>query len=245
MYTTIRSIELVHSVASKLVYASSRDYDGNRERRFNEAMGEAVEKVRHTLKCIYSVLYYPLPLALHTLLCNMCEDLKVLNQVFSYVVNSVVVDLNKREVVRALTIDSDTYYICLLFKALCKRFSAMCTKQELAIDVIERELAPIYAYIHKAYEELIKHELSYVRRVLGELQKEYEYRDMERHHKTLAEIEAVTEKLSIRSLTIDQVKKAEKEKRMNKRVMIAYAGLQKEFVEVLRGYTEAKVYTRR
>jgi CRISPR-associated protein Csx1 len=222
VYTSIRSAEIVHSVAEKLVYAA-REF-GSIEAEFNRVLGGVVRKSLHAIRCIYTALYYPFPLALHIFLCRMCKDLDVVRDVDSYVVNSITIDHSKREIRRSLTIDSDTYYIYSLLKALCLRASAMCGEIEPSIDTLETELVPVYRLIHSSYEELIRHELSDIRRNVKALMQKPEHYKLRGSHITLAELHELLHSKEARE---------KREKRMNRRVMIAHAGLQKEFVTIL------------
>jgi len=222
VYTTIKSVEVVHSIAEKLVYAL-REFSSV-EAEFNRILGGVVRKALHAVRCIYTALYYPFPLALYTFSCNMCRELDALRDVDSYVINSITIDHSKREIRRPLTIDSDTYYIYSLLKALCLRASAMCREAEPSIDMLEAELVPVYRLVHASYEELIRHELSDIKRNVKALMQKPEHYKLRGLHITLAELYELLHPKEARE---------EREKRMNRRVMIAHAGLQKEFITVL------------
>ena len=145
------------------------------------------------------------------------------------VFSAIEIHRDKHEIVIPLTIDSDTYYVYLSLKALCKRISPLCEEvgkeasPSIDIEALENGIAPIYALIHVSYRELIMHELSNIKRGYKALMQKCQR--LQGSYTSLAELEAIR---------IEKEKKEEKkEERMDKRIMIAHAGLQKQFVEVL------------
>jgi CRISPR-associated protein Csx1 len=220
VYTSVKSIEVVHNIANKFVYASSKEYSFI-EAELGKSIGGVLGKTLSTLRYMYSALYYPLPLALHTFLCTMYKDLEVVEHIEEVVVNKIIVDHVKHGIIRPLTMDSDIYYIYLLLKALRQRLSTTCREPELSIDTLRLELAPIYKYIHTSYENLIEHELSQVKLIVDKVLQKPEYQSLQGLYRTLAELEVSEDR-----------RETKEKKRMDKRIMIAHAGLQKEFVAV-------------
>jgi len=227
-YTNVKSIELVHSIASKFAYAWDRKYN-HIEEELNKTMSDKARKALRILRPLYSALYYPMPLALYTLACTKCKDLDALSSVEECVFSAIEIHRDKHEIVIPLTIDSDTYYVYLSLKALCKRISPLCEEvgkeasPSIDIEALENGIAPIYALIHVSYRELIMHELSNIKRGYKALMQKCQR--LQGSYTSLAELEAIR---------IEKEKKEEKkEERMDKRIMIAHAGLQKQFVEVL------------
>ena len=219
VHSQVKTIELVHALSEKPIYTSSNEFEEGviRFKELEEVRGRALSALRY----IYSALYYPLPLALYSFLCNMCSDVEEFRKADEYVAKAVRIVREEREdgsprceVVKPLTIDPDTYYVYWLVKALCYRVK--CEEGEPTLEYLKGVVVLIYRLIHEAHVELIWQELSRFEREIKDIMSTPKYQQLKGEWVPYPELK----------------EERDSDRQMDRRIMIAHAGLQKDFIEV-------------
>ena len=231
VYENVRSVLLVHSIPEFIDFSHVVESDESLKSKFLPVKIDLTNKVSSVLRdirCIYSSLYYPLPLALHYFLHrDVCECIDSLTNVLDRVTDYVVVDYgdpNSPTIVRPITVNPDTLYIYYIARALCKRIGGH-SGEAPTIDYIKSEVMPIYEYIHESLPILIGQELSNLERLGKDLKDLQNYQSLKGTWKTLDEVRLLVK----RSSGSEESKK----RRPDKRILIAHAGFQDEFIQIL------------
>jgi CRISPR-associated protein Csx1 len=231
VYENVRSILLVHNIPEFIDFSHVVESDESLKSKFLPVKIDLTNKVSSVLRdirCIYSSLYYPLPLALHYFLHkDVCECIDSLTNVLDRVIDYVVVDYgdpNSPTIVRPITVNPDTLYIYYIARALCKRIGGH-SGEAPTIDYIKSEVMPIYEYIHESLPILIGQELSNLERLGKDLKDLQNYQSLKGTWKTLDEVRLLVK----RSSGSEESKK----RRPDKRILIAHAGFQDEFIQIL------------
>jgi CRISPR-associated protein Csx1 len=231
VYENVRSVLLVHTIPEFIDFSHVVESDESLKSKFLPVKIDLTNKVSSVLRdirCIYSSLYYPLPLALHYFLHkDVCECIDSLTNVLDRVIDYVVVDYgdpNSPTIVRPITVNPDTLYIYYIARALCKRIGGH-SGEAPTIDYIKSEVMPIYEYIHESLPILIGQELSNLERLGKDLKDLQNYQSLKGTWKTLDEVRLLVK----RSSGSEESKK----RRPDKRILIAHAGFQDEFIQIL------------
>jgi CRISPR-associated protein Csx1 len=231
VYESIRSILLVHSIPEFIGFSNMVESDESLKSKFLPVKIDLTNKVSSVLRdirCIYSSLYYPLPLVLYYFLHrDVCGCIDSLTNVLDRVTDYVVVDYgdpNSPTIVRPITVNPDTLYIYYIARALCKRIGGH-SGEAPTIDYIKSEVIPIYEYIHESLPILIGQELSNLERLGKDLKALQNYQSLKGTWKTLDEVRLLVK----RSSGSEESKK----RRPDKRILIAHAGFQDEFIQIL------------
>ncbi len=204
----IKSIQLVHRLPRPV--RSLRKLNSEVE----SEVGSLRRKLLEDAGLIYLTLYYPLPLALCAAVSKVESPLKSLERVFELWLKQV--EVKDRVVERALTINPDTVYVSLLAEAATRRLQGI--EYPTPTDKL-KEIAEIYNAIHSSYYYIISNEISQLEKALEEAS----YSNWIRYNEILRQKrreEKPEEEYPSTKIT------------PNTRIMIAHAGLQKEFIEV-------------
>jgi len=227
IYENIKSISLIHTIPKFIDFSSIVREDDVLRNKFlssKVALSNEVNKVLKDIKNIYSSLYYPLPLLLHYFLCrDVCKVIEGLDSVLSKFLDYVIIDRSNPSnptVIRPITMNPEALYIYYLIRALCKRLGRY-GDVEPTLDYLDSEIKPIYEYVHESLYILIDHELSILRASCKKLRDSPVYQSIKGTWKTYSEIKSLSGESSIKEIKLD------------KRILIAHAGLQEELTEVL------------
>ena len=230
VYENIKSILLIHTIPKLIDFSSVARSDKLLMDKFlsvKEELTDEVNKVLGSIRNIYSSLYYPLPLALHHFLCrDLCKSIEGLDNILGRFLDYVVIersDPNNPTVTRPITMNPDALYIYYVVRALCKRVS-IHGSEEPTIDYLDSEIKPIYKYVHESLHILIEHELSKLKELYRDLRSSQDYQSLRNTWRTLHEIKLLVSKSST---------KEGKERKPDKRILIAHAGLQEELTQIL------------
>ena len=165
------------------------------------------KRYREAVKLTLSALVYPMPLVLCLSRGKAANSFAVLEDAYRLWLNSIVVD--GQSVRRRLSLSPDGVYALLLSGSAAKRLEKLGLGYPAELAKL-KELAELYRAVNESYYHLVMNELGRVEELLRE---------------TTAETKMLYELYG----------EQPRGKRFDKRVMIAHAGLQKEFVEVLEG----------
>jgi CRISPR-associated protein Csx1 len=244
VYEDVRSILLVHNIPEFIDLSHVVESDESLKSKFLPIKIDLTNKVSSVLRdirCIYSSLYYPLPLALHYLLHrDVCECIDSLTNVLDRVTDYVVVvdygDPNSPTIVRPITVNPDTLYIYYIARALCKRIGGH-SGEAPTIDYIKSEVMPIYEYVHESLPILIGQELSILEKLSKDLKDLQNYQSLKGTWKTPNEVRLLVKQLAKQPSESREGKTSEGEKSRkrgpDKRILIAHAGFQDEFIQIL------------
>jgi CRISPR-associated protein Csx1 len=234
VYESIRSILLVHSIPEFIGFSHVVESDESLKSKFLPVKIDLTNKVSRVLKVvklIYSSLYYPLPVVLYYFLHrDVCGCIDSLINMLDKITDYVVVDYgdpNSPTIVRPITVNPDTLYIYYIARALCKRIGGH-SGEAPTINYIKSEVIPIYEYIHESLPILIGQELSNLERLGKDLKALQNYQSLKGTWKTLDEVRPLA-KRSKQSSGSEESKK----RRPDKRILIAHAGFQDEFIQIL------------
>ena len=230
VYEDVKSILLIHTTDkfvdfSRIVRSNESLMSGFMQTKID--LVNEIDKVKEDLEYIYSSLYYPLPLALYYLTCeDRCKRIEGLGEVLNKLTDHVLVDLEKRIVMRVFRVDPDALYLYYLTRALCKRIER-CDNEAPSVKYLKSSIITnVYKSVHEALSILVKRELSLVEgAILNKEEGLKKYNELflrlKGNWKPLCEIKALLGKGKCRDkLQVD------------KRILIAHAGLQDDLVEV-------------
>jgi CRISPR-associated protein Csx1 len=231
VYENVRSVLLVHSIPEFIDFSNMVESDESLRSKFLPVKIDLTNKVSSVLKVvklIYSSLYYPLPLVLYYLLHrDVCGCIDSLTNVLDRITDYVVVDYgdpNNPTIVRPITVNPDTLYVYYIARALCKRIGGHGGEAP-TINYIKSEVVPIYEYIHESLPILIGQELSNLERLGKDLKALQNYQSLKGTWKTLNEVRSLVKRSS--------ESEKSKKRRPDKRILIAHAGFQDEFIQIL------------
>ncbi len=176
------------------------------EQRLEETVSELNGRYRQVVRLPLSALHYPLPLALLYSLSRVQDRaLVVLKEALALWEENVTIVRESREVKGVLRLHPDAVYALLLVEAVRKRIAD--PEYPASLELLKR-CADLYRAFNESYYFLISHELNAVEGMLRE-------------------------KRPSAKLRLCEFYGEERDSgKPDKRVMIAHAGLQKEFVAV-------------
>jgi len=164
-------------------------------------------RYREAVRLALSALVYPMPLVLCFSREKAASSFAVLEDAYQLWLSNIVV--SGQSVRRRLSLNPDGVYALLLSGSVAKRLESLSVGYPAELAKL-KELAALYRAVNESYYHLVMNELSQVERFL---------------EGTAAEAKMLYELLG----------EEPREGRFDKRVMIAHAGLQKEFVQILEG----------
>ena len=167
---TLETIQLIHSIPHLTELLDRFKTDEHALQVYKKANKLSNEILFGVVKHIYKSLYYPLPLALcYFTSPDDCKSLDKVSSIIKDVLDSVRIVRNGSNgtIERPVSIEPDAVYAYLISKAVCERINEMTdstsgsiTKRGWSLEFLEKSVAPIYKKVHKAFETLIKHEIS-------------------------------------------------------------------------------------
>jgi hypothetical protein len=195
----VKSIQLVHRIPRPVKPL----------RRLEGGLREEIEKLdaelSKVLRLAYPALYYPLPLALCSVVKELGSPLPTIEKVFRLWLD--LTEVSYTSVNRVLSINPDAVYVLLLIGAVAKRLNGI--EYPTPVRVLQ-ELSELYSSVHPSYYYLINDEVSHLREVESRVVSAGRWvRYCEVHRDGCREVE-----------------------KPDLRTMVAHAGLQKEFVEI-------------
>jgi CRISPR-associated protein Csx1 len=179
-----------------------------REKLDDERVVEVNRYYVEAVRFAISALHYPMPLALCASKEKAFKSLDVLERALKLWLEHTVVEEHK--VRRRLSLNPDGVYALLLSSGVVRRLKGLDASYPTDVKKLE-ELAKLYQAVNENYYYLIMDELG---RIEDKLQEK-----------------GRPEKIMLFELLDEEPR----EKRLNKRVMIAHTGLQKEFVIIEEG----------
>jgi CRISPR-associated protein Csx1 len=195
----VKSIQLIHRIPKPVRY----------QRKPEGELREEVERLNAELSKIlgltYSALYYPLPLALCSVVNEVGSPLPTLEKAFKLWLD--LIEVSGTSVSRALSINPDAVYASLLVEAVARRLSNI--GYPTSIEALQ-ELSELYSSVHPSYYYLINDEIGRLKEV----------------EKQIVSTGRWTRYCEVHR---DGCREAEKP---DTRTMVAHAGLQKECVEI-------------
>ena len=179
-----------------------------RLQRLSGELGERVSRLNSeacgVMELAYPALYYPLPLALCAAVAESGSPLAIVEEALKLWLSSV--EVSGTTVRRTLSINPDAVYALLLLEAAARRLKEVEYPTPLA-DL--QRLADLYSSVHRSYYHLVSNEVGLLKEVAERVGAGGWIRYCEMHRDGCRETE-----------------------RPDARIMVAHAGLQKEFVEI-------------
>jgi CRISPR-associated protein Csx1 len=179
-----------------------------REKLDDERVTEVNRHYVEAVRLAVSALHHPMPLALCTSKEKAFKSLEVLERALKLWLEHIVVEEHK--VRRRLSLNPDGAYALLLSNSVARRLKSLDASYPTDVERL-KELAKLHQAVNENYYHLIMDELGRIADKLRE--------------------KGYPKKIKLFELLDEEPG----EKRLNKRVMIAHAGLQKEFVIIEEG----------
>lgn len=205
---SVQNIQIIHDLPDYVLRIWNKEVSNN-------SLISQLKKLRkvfyRNVGLVYSTLYYPLPLALIAAVEKLrradVKPFKIMEEAYDLWLNTIRV--KDRVVERPLSLNPDAVYLSHLTEAVVKRLQDF--KYPSSLGQLEK-IAKLYEAVNHSYPHLIKHEISEL--------------------KSRSKEKTITQWTSYSKLLGGGIGEKGSVDKPDKRIMIAHAGFQKEFVEI-------------